>query len=72
MENERYLESKMVTNGFGSYLELTTKAYEFISKPDSAAIKIYETSEMKEANEPIAKSNLLSTGLKIVNQTHNQ
>lgn len=74
MENERYLESKMVTNGFGSYLDLTSKSFECITKPDVACIKIYETAAMKSSNESstneaAAKSN---SSVRILNQTHNQ
>lgn len=70
MENERYLESKMVTNGFGSYLELTQKAYDFIAKPECSSIRIYESAEMREADE-MKKSGLLvpSGSFKLVTQT---
>lgn len=74
MENERYLESKLVSNSFASYLDLTPKAYEFMSKPESMSIKILETVEMKEASAQStqARSNVLVPGFKLINQTHNQ
>lgn len=73
MENERYLESKMVTNGFGSYLDLTTKGLECILRPNNACIKIFETTEMKSASEvSSSKPSVSSSGVRILNQTHNQ
>ena len=72
MENERYLESKMVTNGFGSYLELSAKGLECIVNPNNTCIKIFETNEMKAASEVSSKPSVSSSGVRILNQTHNQ
>ncbi len=47
--NEEYFISKMYPSGFASYVELTKKANDFLASYPNVKIKLYESSEMKQA-----------------------
>lgn len=64
--NENYLESKMYSFGFGSFIVLTNKANEFLVDQSKCPIKLYETKEMKEFCDISAKPSTSSgSGFKL-------
>lgn len=60
--NEGYMESKMYSGGFGSYIDLTTKAHQFLKDPSKFPIKLYETNEMRDLSMPTTSIPSTSTG----------
>ena len=67
--NESYLSSKMYSSGFGSYIELTPKAHEFLAKYPNLRIKLYETKEMKDHRKAVNLSYMgvsAAPGVKLV------